>query len=130
MKGLPKYEQNEPILIESYRNLPTEVVNEYPSSMNLLSCNLPMNKTHDRHKHLSLHDKQLIIPPNETSLSFIRFSVKCTLLDSSLEIVNDQPTTLYRIRITKHYNLVKEREPLIEYHDVKVIKQTLRLFHN
>lgn len=63
------------------------------------------------------------------ALEFINFSFKCIGIRSMIEIVDDQPTTLYRARLIKRYVLISNKDPIIEVHDVKFVLSTLRNFH-
>lgn len=65
-----------------------------------------------------------------TTLEFINFSIVCVGIRSMVEIVDDQPTTLYRARLVKKYVLMSYKDPITELHDIKFVIPTLRNFHS
>lgn len=69
-----------------------------------------------------------MIPQGQSCLSFLNFSVQCHLLDSSLEIVDDQPLMLYRIKIVKTF-LTANNQSTTETHIVNLQKKILYLFY-
>ena len=61
-------------------------------------------------------------------LSFIGFDAFAELIEASLEIVNDQPISICKLKLSRRYKLSSEREEQIETWNVKLTKQTLRQF--
>lgn len=64
-----------------------------------------------------------------TPLQFINFNCSCSVIESNLEIINDEPCMQHKLRITKAYQLSTDKEPVKESFDVKLTLSTLKMFH-
>lgn len=74
-------------------------------------------------------ERVLVLDRDQSPLEFINFKAECHLVDTQFKVIDDQPQTVYTLKIVKSYQLSTDGAPQSEAHEVRLVGRTLQTFH-